>query len=116
MVRDELRRFIQDNDEYKNMCCELLDNFHFSESTVAAFTRCGINTGTVFLSRNFSRVFGYPRKLFMEGDLQFLIRHMHPDNLPSFIYFAETSTLNATPWKEAKKEAVHEHCSRIKHY
>jgi DNA-binding CsgD family transcriptional regulator len=116
MVRDELQRFIQDNDEYKNMCCELLDNFHFNESTVAAITRCGINTGAVFLSHNFSRIFGYPGKLFIEADLQFLIKHMHPDNLPSFIYFAETSTLNATPWIEAKEKAVHEHCSRIKHY
>jgi DNA-binding CsgD family transcriptional regulator len=40
---------------------------------------------------------------------------MHPDDLPAFIHFAETSTLNATPWKEAKENAVHEHCSRFKH-
>ena len=116
MVRDELHRFIQYNDVYKNMCCKLLDSFHFGESTVAAFTRCGTGTGTAFLSHNFTRVFGYPRKLFIEGDLQFLIKHMHPDDLPAFIFFAETSTLNATPWKEAKEKAVHECCSRIKHY
>ena len=40
---------------------------------------------------------------------------MHPDDLPAFTYFAETSTLSATPWKEAKETAVHECCSRLKH-
>ena len=115
MVRDELLRFIQYNDVYKNMCHELLDSFHFSESTVAALTRCGTDTGTAFLSHNFTRVFGYPGKLFTKGDLQFLIKYMHPDDLPAFIFFAETSTLNATPWKEAREKAVHEYCSRIKH-
>jgi DNA-binding CsgD family transcriptional regulator len=116
MVRDELKRFIQYSEVYQNMCCKLLDNFHFSESTVAAFTRCGTNTGTIFLSHNFSRIFGYSRKLFMQGDLQFLIKHMHPDDLSSFINFAETSTLKATTWRDAKEKAVHEHCSRIKHH
>lgn len=116
MIRDELQRFIQYNDVYKDMCCELLDSLHFTENTVAAFTRCGTNTGTDFLSHNFTRIFGYPRKLFIEGDLQFLIKHIHPDDLSSFIYFAETSTLNATPWKEAKENAMHECCSRIKRY
>jgi DNA-binding CsgD family transcriptional regulator len=115
MVRDELKRFIQYNDLYKNMCCDLLDSFHFSETTVTAFTRCGTYTGAAFLSNNFTRVFGYPRKLFIEGDLQFLIKHIHPDDLQAFIFFAETSTLNATPWKEAKEKAVHEFCCRIKH-
>lgn len=116
MVRDELHRFIQYNEVYKNMCCELLDSLHFNESTVVAFTRCGIKTGTAFLSDNFTRIFGYSRRHFIEGDLQFLIKHMHPDDLQTFIFFAETSTLNATPWKEAKENAVHECCSRIKHY
>ena len=116
MIRDDLRQFIQYNYLYKDMCCELLDSFHFRESTVAAFTRCGANTGTAFLSHNFTRVFGYSRRLFIEGDLQFLIKHMHPDDLSAFIFFAETSTLNATPWKEAKEKAVHEFCCRIKHY
>lgn len=115
MVRDELQQFIQYNDVYKNLCAELLDDLHLTENTVAAFTRCGIKTGTAFLSRNFTRTFGYARKLFIEGDLQFLIKHMHPDDLPNFIHFAETSTLNASPWKEAKDNAVHEHCCRIKH-
>ena len=87
MVRDELQRFIQYNDLYKDLCGELLDSFHFSETTVAALTRCGTNTGTAFLSRNFTRVFGYPGKLFIQGDLQFLIKHMHPDDLPAFIFF-----------------------------
>ena len=116
MVRDELQRFIQHDDVYKNMCCELLESFHLSESTVAAFTRCGANTGTAFLSHNFTRVFGYPRKLFIDGDLQFLIKHIHPDDLSAFIFFAETSTLNAIPWKEAKEKAVYEFCCRVKHY
>jgi DNA-binding CsgD family transcriptional regulator len=115
MVRNELERFIQYNDAYKNMCGELLDNFHVHENTVAAFTRCGTNTGTAFLSHNFTRVFGYQRKLFIQGDLQFLIKHIHPDDLPAFISFAETSTLNAMPWKEGKEKAVHEFCCRIKH-
>lgn len=115
MVRDELLRFIQYNDMYKDMCCELLDSLHINENTVAAFTRCGTTTGATFLSHNFTRIFGYPRKYFIEGDLQFLIKHMHPDDLPAFVYFAETSTLNATPWKEARESAVHEHCSRFKH-
>jgi len=97
MVRDELLEFIQNNDRYKNMCHELLDSFHFSESRVAALTRRGTNTGTAFLSHNFTRIFGYPRKLFTKGDLQFLIKHMHPDDLPAFIFFAETFTLNASP-------------------
>jgi DNA-binding CsgD family transcriptional regulator len=116
MVQDELQQFIQYNDVYKNMCCELLNSFHFSENTVAAFTRCGTNTGTAFLSHNFTRIFGYPRKFFIEGDLQFLIKHMHPDDLPAFIRFAETSTLNAVTWKQAKENAVCEHSFRIKHY
>jgi DNA-binding CsgD family transcriptional regulator len=115
MVRDELQQFIQYNDVYKNICGELLDNVHFGESTVAAFTRCGTDTGTAFLSHNFTRIFGYPRNLFIGGDLQFLVKHMHPDDLPAFVHFAETSTLNATPWKEAKEKAVHELCSRIRH-
>jgi DNA-binding CsgD family transcriptional regulator len=115
MVRDELQRFIQYDDVYKNICCELLDSFHFNEGTVAAITRCGTNTGTAFLSHNFTRVFGYSRKLFIEGDLQFLIKRMHPDDLSAFVHFAERSTLNAAPWKEAKENAVHEHCSRFKH-
>lgn len=97
------------------MCCGLLDSFHLNESTVAAFTHCGSKSGTAFLSHNFTRIFGYRRKLFIEGDLQFLIKHMHPDDLPAFILFAETSTMNATPWKVAKENAVHECCSRIKH-
>ena len=97
------------------MCHELLDSFHFSESRVAALTRRGTNTGTAFLSHNFTRIFGYPRKLFTKGDLQFLIKHMHPDDLPAFIHFAETSTLHAAPWKEVNEKAVHEHCSRFKH-
>jgi len=116
MVRDELQRFIQYNDGYEEMCCGLLQSIPVSECTVAAFTCCGTNTGTAFLSHNFTRVLGYRRKLFIEGDLQFLIRHMHPDDLPGFIFFAEASTLNATPWKEAKEKAVHEYCSRMKHY
>jgi len=115
MVRDELLQFVQYNEEYKNMCCELPDSLHLKESTVVAVTRCGSKTSTAFLSHNFTRIFGYPRKRFIEGDLQFLIKHIHPDDLPSFISFAETSTLNATPWKEAKENAVHECCSRIKH-
>lgn len=116
MVQDELQRFIQYNDAYKSMCGELPGHFHLSETTVAALTRCGNHTGTAFLSHNFSRVFGYPRKSFMEGDLQFLLKHMHPDDLPAFIQFAETSTLNATPWKESREKAVHQCCSRIKHH
>jgi DNA-binding CsgD family transcriptional regulator len=116
MVRDELHRFIEYNEEYKNMCGDLLDSLHFNERTVVAFTRCGTKTSTAFLSHNFIKIFGYPRKHFMEGDLQFLIKHMHPDDLQAFITFAETSTLNATAWKEAKKNAIHECCSRIKHY
>jgi DNA-binding CsgD family transcriptional regulator len=116
MVRDELIRFIDYNDEYKDMCCELLDNLHFNENTVAAFTRCGMKTGAAFLSRNFTRIFGYSRKHFIEGDLQFLVKHMHPDDLQAFIYFAETSTLNALSWKKAKKDAIHECCSRVKHF
>ena len=114
MVREELQRFIQDDDLYKSICSELLDSFHVSERTVAAITCCGTKTGTAFLSDNFTRVFGYPRKLFIEGDLQFLIKHMHPDDLPAFVDFAERSTLDATPWNEAKHRAVHEHYSRIK--
>jgi len=116
MVKDELQRFIQYNDVYENMCSGLPESFHFSESTVAAFTRCGTNTGTAFLSHNFTRVFGYPGKLFMDGDLQFLIKHIHPGDLTAFVHFAETSTMNATPWKEAKEKAVHEFCCRIRHY
>ena len=116
MVQDELQRFIQYNDPYTDICCDLLGSLHVNESTVAALTRCGTNTGTAFLSHNFTRVFGYPKKLFTQGDLQFLIKHMHPDDLPAFIFFAETSTLNATPWKEAKEKAVHQCCSRIRHH
>jgi DNA-binding CsgD family transcriptional regulator len=116
MVKDELQRFIQYNEVYKNLCGDLVGNFHFNESTVAAFTRCGTSTATTFLSHNFTRVFGYPRKLFIEGDLQFLLKHLHPDDLAAFILFAETSTLNASPWNETKENAVHEHCCRIKHF
>lgn len=116
MVRDEIHRFIQYNDAYNNLCDQLFNSFHLRESTVAAFTRCGTNTGTAFLSQNFTLVFGYPRKHFMEADLQFLIKHMHPDDLPSFISFAETSTINATPWNEGKEKVVHQCCSRIKHH
>lgn len=116
MVRDELQRYIQYHEVYKTICCDLLDSFHFNERTVAALTRCGTQTGTAFLSHNFTRVFGYPRKLFTEGDLQFLLKHMHPDDVPAFVHFAETSTLKATPWQEAKEKAVHECCSRIKHF
>lgn len=116
MVRDELQRFISYNEMYKNMCGDLLDNFHLNEFTVAAFTRCGTDTSTAFLSDNFTRVFGYAKKLFIEGDLQFLIKHMHPDDLAAFVLFAETSTLNASPWKETKEIAVHEHCCRFKHF
>lgn len=114
MVKNELLRFIEYDDVYKIICCELPYSFHFNEGTVAAITSCGTNTGTAFLSHNFTRVFGYPRKLFIEGNLQFLIKHLHPDDLPAFAHFAETSTLNATPWKESKENAVHEHCSRFK--
>lgn len=115
MVQDELNHFVQYNEEYQKMCADLYDNLHLHESTVAAFTHCGTKAGPAFLSQNFTRIFGYPRKLFMEGDLQFLVKHIHPDDLPSFISFAETSTLNATPWKEAGENAIHECCSRIKH-
>jgi len=115
MVKDELHQFIQYNDMYKNICGELLSNLHLSENTVAAFTRCGTRTGAAFLSHNFTRVFGYPQKLFIEQDLQFIIKHLHPDDLPAFIHFAETSTLHAAPWKEVNEKAVHEHCSRFKH-
>jgi DNA-binding CsgD family transcriptional regulator len=115
MIRDELQRFIQYNEPYNNLCCELFDSLHFNETTVAAFTRCGTNTGTAFLSHNFKRVFGYARKLFIEGDLQFLINHIHPDDLSAFISFAETSTINATAWKHGKEKAVHEFCCWLKH-
>lgn len=116
MVKDELQRFIRYNEIYKNMFADLFDNFHFNEFTVAAITRCGTDTGTAFLSDNFTRVFGYAKKLFIEGDLQFLIKHIHPDDLGGFVHFAEMSTLNALPWKETKENAVHEHCSRLKHF
>jgi DNA-binding CsgD family transcriptional regulator len=115
-VKDELIRFINANNEYQDMCCDLLDTVTFNENTVAAFTRCGTQAGTAFLSHNFTRIFGYSRQHFIEGDLQFLTRHMHPDDLQAFIYFAETSTLNATPWKKTKENAVHKCCSRIKHF
>ena len=116
MVTEELHRFIQYNEVYKNMCGDLVDSFHLKESTVAAFTRCGSKSGSAFLSHNFTRVFGYPRKLFIEGDLQFVIKRLHPDDLQGFIRFAETSTLNASPWNEGKGNAVHEHCYRLKHF
>jgi len=115
MVKDELQRFIQYDEAYKNLCCQLLDNFHFTENTVAAFTCCGSRTGTAFLSENFTHVFGYARNLFIGGDLQFLVKHMHADDLPPFVYFAERSTLNAIAWNESKEKAVHEICSRIRH-
>jgi DNA-binding CsgD family transcriptional regulator len=115
MVPDEIREFIRYNDVYKNLCDDLPDNLDLHETTVAAFTSCGTKTGAAFLSRNFSRVFGYSRNLFIEGDLQFLVKHMHPDDLPAFISFAEISTLNARPWREVKEKAVHECCSRIRH-
>jgi DNA-binding CsgD family transcriptional regulator len=115
VIKEELHRFIEYDEAYKTMCGELFDSLHLKESTVAAFTRCGTKTGTAFLSHNFTRVFGYPKKLFIEGDLQFLIKHMHPDDLPAFTFFAERSTLNARPWREAREKAVHECCSRIKH-
>jgi len=60
------------------MSGDLFDRFHLKESTVAAFTRCGSKSGSAFLSHNFTRVFGYPRKLFTEADLQFVIKHLHP--------------------------------------
>jgi DNA-binding CsgD family transcriptional regulator len=116
MVRDELHRFLQYNEVYKNMCGDLPECFHFKESTVAAFTRCGSKSGSVFLSNNFTRIFGYPAKLFIEGDLQFVIKHLHPDDLQGFVLFAEKSTLNASPWKEGKENAVHEHVYRLKHF
>jgi DNA-binding CsgD family transcriptional regulator len=116
MVKEELHRFIQYNEAYKNMCGDLPDNFHLKESTVAAFTRCGSKSGSAFLSHNFTRIFGYPRKLFIEGDLQFVIKRLHPDDLEGFILFAETSTLNASSWNEGKENAVHEHCYRLKHF
>ena len=115
MVQDELKQFVEQNELYKELCSGLFSHLHLHESTVAAFTRCGVKTGAAFLSQNFTRVFGYPRKRFMEGDLQFLIKHMHPEDLPAFISFAETSTIHASPWAEAKETAVHECCSRIKH-
>jgi len=108
-------RFMKNNNEY-DMCSELLDSLPLNENTVAAFTRCGTKTGTAFLTHNFTRIFGYSRKQFIEGDLQFLIKHMHPSDLKDFIYFAERSTLNATPWNEAKENAVHECCTRFKHF
>jgi DNA-binding CsgD family transcriptional regulator len=115
MVTEELQRFIQYNEKYKDICGNVLDSFPLQESTVAAFTRCGSKSGSAFLSHNFTRIFGYPRKLFIEGDLQFVIKRLHPDDLQRFILFAETSTLNASPWKEGKENAVHEHCYRLKH-
>jgi DNA-binding CsgD family transcriptional regulator len=115
MVKDELLQFVQYNDVYKSLCSELLDGLHFNENTVAVLTRCGTKTGTAFLSQNFTRIFGYPRHQFIKGDLHFLIKHMHPDDLPAFTHFAETSTLNATTWQKAKEDAVHECCSRLKH-
>lgn len=116
MVQDELQKFIQYNELYKNLCGKLLNCLTLREDTVAAFTRCGTNTGTAFLSQNFTRIFGYSRKLFIAGDLQFLIKHLHPEDLQVFISFAETSTLNAIPWNDEKEKAVHECCSRIKHH
>jgi DNA-binding CsgD family transcriptional regulator len=116
MITDELTRFIEHNKEYKAMCGGLTGSLRFNENTVAAFTRCGTKTGTAFLSSNFTRIFGYSRQYFIEGDLQFLTQHMHPDDLPAFVYFAETSTLNAAPWKEVKGNAVQECCSRIRHF
>ena len=115
MVQDELKQFIKQNDLYKELCSGLFSHLYLHETTVAAFTRCGVKTGAAFLSENFTRVFGYPRKRFFEGDLQFLIRHMHPEDLPAFISFAETSTINALPWTEVKEKAIHQCCSRIKH-
>lgn len=115
MVKNELRQFIQYNDTYKTVCTDLLESLHFSESTVAAFTRCGTTMGTAFLTGNFTRVFGYPRTAFIKGDLQFLIKHIHPDDLQAFIFFAESSTLHAATWNEVKENAVHEHCCRFKH-
>ena len=115
MVKEEIQQFIQNNEGYQNLCAGIADYLHLRESTVAAFTRCGSNTGAAFLSHNFTRVFGYPRKLFMQGDLQFLTRHMHPEDLRAFISFAEFSTIHATAWHESKEKAVHECCSRIKH-
>ncbi len=116
MVTEELHRFIQYNEVYKKTCGDLLESLHLKESTVASFTRCGSKSGSAFLSHNFTRVFGYPRKLFIDGDLQFVIKRLHPDDLQGFILFAETSTLNASPWKEGKENAVHEHCYRLKHF
>src|SRR3569623_1332004 len=116
METEELQRFIQYNEVYKNICGEVLNSFDLKESTVAAFTRCGSKSGSAFLSHNFTRVFGYSRKLFIEGDLQFVIKRLHPDDLQGFIHFAETSTLNASPWSEVKENAVHEHCYRLKHF
>ena len=41
---------------------------------------------------------------------------MHASDVKDFIYFAERSTLNAAPWKEAGESAVHECCIRFKHF
>src|SRR6185312_12734995 len=116
MIKDELTRFIENNEEYIDMCSQVLDSLHLNENTVAAFTRCGTKTGTAFLTHNFTRIFGYSRKQFIEGDLQFLIKHMHASDVKDFIYFAERSTLNAAPWKEAGESAVHQCCIRFKHF
>lgn len=36
MIRDELHQFFQYHEQYKNMCCELLDNLDLHKSTVVA--------------------------------------------------------------------------------
>jgi hypothetical protein len=32
MIRDELHQFFRYNEEYKNMCCELLDSLHLMKA------------------------------------------------------------------------------------
>ena len=59
MIRDELHQFFQYHEQYKNMCCELLDNLDLHESTVVAIIFPAFKTrGQMVVSRR-SNIWNY---------------------------------------------------------
>lgn len=115
MVKDEVLRFLRSENAFSSAECAVLTNTITNENTVVSFAWCGETVGVSFLSKNFTKIFGYPGQAFANEGIDFILSRIHPDDLSSFLQFIETVHVPPACWFENRNEACFEISFRIRH-
>lgn len=116
MVKDEVYGFLRSENGFSTVECTALINTITAENTVASFAWCGETVGVSFLSKNFTKIFGYPSHTFADEGIDFILSRVHPEDLSAFLQFIETSHTPPCTWFESHDAAGFEISFRFKHY